>query len=126
MSEAAMSEEKTEPKLPETPFNGIVVSVNQTEKSLHTGYAHISLAIVSEHDSSVIVFHGFSVKLLDPRRHLQSGHKVRVKKVELASKVESGDCRTVISDIGFETPIVCATVIDFDFKQLARGIADLS
>jgi hypothetical protein len=70
------------PKLPETPFNGVVTSVF---KSTYDHKTHLNLAIRSDDDPSeqpVIVFHVFTVYSdIEPRSHLSPGDKVRVKKV---------------------------------------------
>jgi len=115
--------ENDKSKLPETPFNGVVVSVNQAEMSHFTGHTHFDVAICSLHDSSVIVFHGFEVKLLDPRRHLRPGLKVRVKDVKFAKDLRQGDSKYVdVGGINYgEQPVIAATIIEFDYRQLAEG-----
>jgi hypothetical protein len=87
MSEEKMMSGQKEPKLPETPFNGVVTSVIRTDSNTHT-YLHVA---ISDEDSSperpVLAFDYFWLgSNLEPRGHLQEGAKVRVTKVEWSGK----------------------------------------
>jgi hypothetical protein len=77
-----MSQEQAKLKLPETPFNGVVLSAVWT-KTEHWSYLH--LAIADEDacaESPVIVFASISGGSdTDPRMHLQKGDKVKVVSV---------------------------------------------
>jgi hypothetical protein len=122
--EATMSETAapTQPKLPEVPFDGVVVSVDKGP--INDCADHLDIAIMGESsdpEKPVIVFYGCRVRLIDPRRHLCPGHKVRVKRVALATDVgsllNSEDRTSVI----FTTPIIVATVIEVNVADLFQA-----
>jgi hypothetical protein len=74
-----MSQQQAKPKLPETPFNGVVTSVIRSDSGSYT-YLHLAIAAEdNDPERPVVAFETFCLgSNLDPRAHLQQGDKVRV------------------------------------------------
>jgi hypothetical protein len=95
------------PPRPETPFNGVVISVDRSLLKIGAYAPHvcINVAIMNEDDATEhpqVVFHLVRGNR-NPLEHLQPGHRVRVKGVRLvAGQVE-------------------ANLVEFDPGQLAAS-----
>jgi len=116
-----MSAEKKPAKLPETPFNGVVVSVDKT--TFNENLTFLNLAITADSgdpEKPIIVFYGSKVRLIDPRVHIRPGHTIRVKRVILWR--DSGLNRSTESysatEEMFSEPVLAATDIEFDLNNL--------
>jgi hypothetical protein len=95
-----MAEQDSEAKLPETPFNGVVVSVGLSIELP-------SIAIMSTDEPPgklLVVFHWYNWKDYDGKDHLRPGHKVKVTSVDW-----------------WKDKIIVARSVEFEAAELGRS-----